>query len=574
MWGTSRRIAICILVAGCGTGETRVDPADLQLRDLLGVAPEVAARWDAGQRAAARRVLADGLHAQDTPSDVTGASIVDRLIVLDDRRAAADEDALGLVVLDGTHAVPTPTDLADTARTLDLVLDDGWRAQPISPERGMAVLETFGGDAGHEDGPLVVVPAPWLPAIAGYEHGKLLVNPIVIAALEPSAGGAVAEAARVVTTSTTTHPQHPAVGGAQTAANGSIGNPYSFYGSIAECAAAQRSRCEACLPSNDCVPVTNTSDGNAECTTLAASDGRGYFLICINAALAISGVDSCADKKASGCARDTGAAASLSDLEANADFLDDPTCSSGLDSCLNDLYGAPSGSYPGPGPDAGTSSGEPPRSTNINCGDGCSDNNANCQASPNCNCSGPSCGNSLSCDSTCASSNNQNGCGGSCDSCDSSSDGGGGGGGGGGCGGDSSSSSSSGGGGCNSGCSSSSSSSSSGGSSGCSSCNDSSSSSSSGGSSGCGSCNDSSSSSSSGGSSGCGGGDCGGSSSSSSSGDSCGGGGGGGKCSVVRGEPNAAFALLLSIMWGVLPVPFAARARKRAKARKAKEVQP
>jgi hypothetical protein len=42
----------------------------------------------------------------------------------------------------------------------------------------------------------------------------------------------------------------------------------------------------------------------------------------------------------------------------------------------------------------------------------------------------------------------------------------------------------------------------------------------------------------------------------------------------VRGEPNAAFALLLSIMWGVLPVPFAARARKRAKARKAKEVQP
>ena len=128
MLGTSRRIAICVVVAGCGTGETRVDPADLQLRDLLGVAPEVAARWDAGQRAAARRVLADGLHAQVAPSDVTGASIADRLIALDDRRAAADEDALGLVVLDGTHAVPTPTDLADTARRLDLVLDEGWRA--------------------------------------------------------------------------------------------------------------------------------------------------------------------------------------------------------------------------------------------------------------------------------------------------------------------------------------------------------------------------------------------------------------------------------------------------------------
>jgi hypothetical protein len=542
MLGTSRRIAICIVVAGCGTGETRVDPGDLQLRDLLGVAPEVAARWDAGQREAARHVLADALHAQVAPTEVTGAGIADRLAALDERRAAADEDALGLVVLDGAQAVPTPTDLADTARTLQLVLDDGWRAQPIGPERGVAVLATFGGDAGHAGGPLVVVPAPRLAAIAGYEHGTLVVNPIVVAALEPVAAGTVAEVARAG--SQLTHPQHPSVGGVETAANSSIGNPYSFYGSIAECAASQRSRCEACLPAGDCVPVTNTSDGNAECTMLGANAGRGYFLICINAALAISGVDACAAKKASGCARNTDAAASLSDLEANADFLDDATCSSGLDTCLADLYGAPSGSYPGPGTDAGTSS-EPPRSTNVNCGDACSDNNANCDASPNCNCSGPSCGNSLSCDSTCASSNNQNGCGGSCDSCSSSSSSGGGGGGGG-C----SSSSSSGGGG-GGGCSSSSSSS--GGSSSCGSCG--SSSSSSGGSSSCGSCGSSSSSSSSG-SSGC---------------------GSGGKCSVARGEPNAAFALILSVMWGVLPVPFAARARKRARKRRVdakQEVQP
>jgi hypothetical protein len=398
------------------------------------------------------------------------------------------------------------------------------------------------------------VPAPWLPAIAGYEHGTLVVNPIVIAALEPTS--VVTEVER---TASAQRFEHPKVSTAETAASGSIGNPYSFYGSIAECAAAQRSRCEACLASSDCVPVTNTSDGNAECTTLAANEGRGYFLLCINAALAISGVDDCADKKASGCARNTGAAASLADLEANADFLDDATCSGGLDSCLQDLYGAPSGSYPGPGPDAGTTSSEPPRSTNVDCGDGCSDNNANCQASPNCNCSGPSCGNSLSCDSTCASSNNQNGCGGSCDSCDSSSSSGGGGGGG--CGGDSSS-----GGGGGGGCSSSSSSSSGG--SSCGSCGGNSSSSSSGGSS-CGSCGSSSSSSSSGGDS-CG--SCG-SSSSGSSDSSCGS-SGGGKCSVARGEPNAAFALLLSIMWGVLPVPFAARARRRARARKNQEVQP
>jgi hypothetical protein len=307
-----------------------------------------------------------------------------------------------------------------------------------------------------------------------------------------------------------------------TAASSTIGNPYSFYGSIAECAASQRSRCEACLPASNCVPVTNTSDGDAECTMLGASGGRGYFLICINAALAISGVDTCAAKKAPGCARDTGAATSLSDLEANADFLDDATCSGGLDTCLAELYGAPSGSYPGPGVDAGTST-EPPRETNVNCGDACSDNNANCQASPSCNCSGPSCGNSLSCDSTCASSNNSNGCGGSCDSCSSSSSSGGGGGG----------------------------------------CSSSSSSSSSGGSSNCGGCSSNSSSCS----------NCGSPSQSSMTGNGC---GSGGKCSVVRGEPNAAFALILSIMWGVLPVPFAARARKRARARRAasKEVQP
>jgi hypothetical protein len=550
MLGTSKWVVLCAVVASaCSTGDIRVDPADLEVRDLLGVAPEVAASWDAAQRESARHVLGDALHAGSDaagPLAVHAGSIEDRIAELDARRENAGDDSLGLVVLDGERATPIATDLADTARVLELAFDDGWRSQPIGPERGAGVLATFGGDAGHAQGTLTIVPAPRLAAIAAYEHGRLVVNPIVIAALEPTGATTqivsdVAMAAHHVTA----HPDRPANDGIATPANGSIGNPYSFYGSVEECAAAQRSRCEACMPSSDCVPVTNTSDGNAECTMLDANGGRGYFLLCINAALAITSVDNCAQSHAASCPRNTKAADSLSDLEANADFLDMPDCNSALDSCLATIYGKPGASYPGPGVDAGTT--EPPRSTNVSCGDSCS-NDKNCEASPNCSCTGPSCNNSLSCDSTCASSNNSSGCGGtSCDSCSSSSSGGssGGGGGGGGT------------------CSSNSSGGSSGGGGGCSSCNDSSSTSSSGG--GCSGC--SSNSSSSGGSSGCSGGSCGGSSSSSNS--SCG--GGGGKCSVARGEPNAAFALMLSMMWGLLPVPFAAAARRRARKRRARE---
>ena len=56
-------------------------------------------------------------------------------------------------------------------------------------------------------------------------------------------------------------------------------------------------------------------------------------------------------------------------------------------------------------------------------------------------------------------------------------------------------------------------------------------------------------------------------------------GSGGGKCGVAKGEPSAAFALLLSVGWGLLPLPFAAGARRRARKRKQRdaanlEVQP
>src|SRR6185312_4018364 len=167
----------------------------------------------------------------------------DRLTELDMRRAEAGSDALGLVVLDGARAVPTATDLADAAHVLEVELDAGWDTQPVGPERAMGVLQTFGADAGHASGPIVIVPGPRLAAIAGYEHGRLVVNPVVIAAIEPSGYTTTNESpAPIARTSTTSKvPRHVAQA-IEEQANGTIGNPYSFYGSVAECAAVQRSR--------------------------------------------------------------------------------------------------------------------------------------------------------------------------------------------------------------------------------------------------------------------------------------------------------------------------------------------
>ncbi|HEX8115453.1 MAG TPA: hypothetical protein VF516_47325, partial [Kofleriaceae bacterium] len=213
---------------------------------------------------------------------------------------------------------------------------------------------------------------------------------------------------------------------APVAAASPAGNPYSFYGSVAECAAAQRDRCAACSPAGTCTAITNLGDGNAECMQLTANGGRGEYLICINLALAIDAVASCAASRAPSCPRDTGASESLSSLEANAEFLDDPACAAPLDACLAALYGAPSGGFPGPGSSGSAS--PRPRSTSISCDDSWS-GDPNCNDAPDCELDGPSC--DAPTDGTCSDSNEQSGCsdsgggdggGGSCSS-DSSGDG-------------------------------------------------------------------------------------------------------------------------------------------------------
>ena len=113
-----------------------------------------------------------------------------------------------------------------------------------------------------------------------------------------------------------------------------------------------RTRCESCLPSSTCQAVTSAS-GNEECTRLAEANGRGYFLLCANLALAISAVDLCVEDLAAGCGGDNDAASELTQLENNANFIDTETCASALDACLADIYGPPGGQFPGPGPDGG-----------------------------------------------------------------------------------------------------------------------------------------------------------------------------------------------------------------------------
>ena len=552
--------SVMAVVGACGAGDTRVDPGDLELRDLLGISPDVASAWNGEQREAARRVLVDGFEEDADPSSVTvtetaslDARVAHGLSVVDARRIVDGDNALGVV-----RIVVRPTQLTANPRSAERSIDaaqgtavpvtelrlaQDWDARSWNhlPGRGLDLLSAIAIDAGHVAGPVIVVPAPRLAAIAGYiaadgdKPARLIVNPIVLAALEPqpmeAATAALLDRAPIDgTANARVAPSGSAQVETQAVASG---NPYSFYGSVSECAYAQRTRCESCLPASTCTAVTGAT-GSEECTALGAANGRGYFLLCANLALAITSVARCAEDRVPGCGRDIDAASELNELENNANFIDDATCGSALDVCLADIYGAPGGQFPGPGPDGGVvDPPEPPRSTSIDCGDSCSsDNNSNCEASPSCNCEGPSCNNSLSCDSACASSNDQSGCGGNCDSCSSDD------------------STSSGGGSCSS---------EDGSGTGGSSCG--------GGDSG-GSCGGDScggSGGSCGGDGGCSGGGCSG-----GSGGGCSGGSSGGGCNVAKRESSSGgIALAFSLIWAFMPVPVAAVIRRRSKRRAA-----
>jgi hypothetical protein len=539
-------IAVVLLACSCGTGDNRLDPRDLGLRDLLGIAPEVATTWDADQRAAAREVLAASCDDAAPPVSVAlpgGASLDDRVAQsLADHDLDLDRDGSDALALVHVVLAPASATVAESPATatklrlgsgaapgVDVQLSAEWNdhAWGDLATRNTGVLAALVADAGGSADSAVIVPASRLPVIAAYldDRAELLVNPVLLAALEPAqtdVAGAVSAAHAAPANETVrltkigTSVAHPAERAPSAKpATDPGGNPYSFYGSVEECAAAQSARCTACLADDNCQAIEPNGDGAAECNTLGSDGGQGYFLICINLALAITSVDTCASSAAPSCARDPSAADSIEGLQENADFLTSP-CAGALDGCLAQIYGAPSQQFPGL--DGGIEPSEPPRSTSVSCSNSCSDQN-NCSFSPSC--TGPS------------------GCTGSCDSCSSNT---------------SSPGTCSGGGGTSS-------------------------SSSSG-------CGGSSSSSS-----GCSGGSCSGNSCSgnSCSGDSCGSGGGcngdgcgsggcsgsGGSCGnssngqcSVAGPPNAAIGMAISIMWALLPIPAAVLARRKKRRRR------
>jgi hypothetical protein len=545
---TSRLLMSCcaLLVTACGAGDDRLDPGDLELRDLLGISPEVAGSWDPGQRVAARHVIEAGLHRIQAPPGHAALGkdpafdrrIAQALAAVDVDRARHHAGALGVVDVavgtSGVVATPHAATLEPHATPpLDLQLR-GWSTEASPgrlPARGMAVLATLATDAGHRGGPIVVTPVPRLAVVAGYlpattsAPAQLVVNPVVLAALDSrdpgdphDPGDATVERnqgpAPTAAPAAATPPtlEAPAAAASATAA----ANPYSFYGSVAECAAAQHERCDACLAHASCTAITHLGDGNAECTQLAANAGRGEYLICINLALAIDAVASCTASGAPSCPRDPRASESIATLENNARFLDDTACAGPLDACLARLYGPPRGGFPGPGSGGGDS--PPPRNTSIDCGDSCS-GDSNCDASPGCDLDGPSC--EVWYDSTCEDSNEQSGC-------DDS--GGGGGAGADSCSGDSEDS--------------------------CGSADNTACDSSDSG--GCDGGGDS------GGCDGGGGGDCGG-----GGGGDCGG-GGGGDCNVAGSRGRAGVSLPIAVVWALLPLPFAVLVRLRADRRRAR----
>lgn len=553
--------AACALCCfGCGASDSTLEPGALGARDLLGIAPDVAVAWSAGERSQARAVLEAAVRpgAEVTTTTIEPASevvwaVVDGLELIDRQRRADGLDALVLtrVELEGSalEALEVgPLDFAPppAPSTIEPVGWDGADLVALVATRPH-VVRALVEAAGVSD-VRWVEPAPQASfgAAVVVDRQVLLVNPVLLAAAEPmpvvanvaAPAGDPSPASAGGAGPTALAPPEPEVSYA--------GNPYSFFGSVAECAAAQRGRCEACLPSTTCVAESrDAADGNAECQTLGENDGIGYYLFCANLALAIATVEECVGGSSpAGCAPVSTASNQLVALEANRAFVDDEVCRGGLDSCLSTIFGRPGEDYP-PFADAGPQPPQPPPPRDVS--PGCGDTDVNCAFSPQCDatCGDTNCSNAVECDNGCddSQSGSSGGCGG--DSSGGGSGGGcggdsGGGSGGGGCGSDS------GGGGCD-GCGGGDS----GGGGGCDGCGGGDS----GGGGDCGGCGGGGSS---------GGGDCGGDCSS-------GGGGGSSSCNVARNRPLR-LGTIVGIGWALLPLPLLTWLRRRESKRSRSEV--
>ena len=104
------------------------------------------------------------------------------------------------------------------------------------------MLSEIATDAGHVTGPIVVTPAPRLAVVAGYlpatatDPARMMVNPVLLAALEPVVAPEPApevDAVNAVVRAPSNGPAAPTTP-PRALATSAEGNPYSFYGSVAE----------------------------------------------------------------------------------------------------------------------------------------------------------------------------------------------------------------------------------------------------------------------------------------------------------------------------------------------------
>lgn len=375
--------AAVVVVAACAAPEPTIAPADLDLRELLGVRADVARAWSDGERADARAILTDALGRADLdlarprrplgPRDLTAA--VDEL---DRARAAAGHDARALVISDvRVHDVHGPaltswlTGAAPRSLSAALATD---AALALAPE----VVEV-------EQLPVAV--AVWRDR----EPPLALVNSVVLAVAAPEVAMAGRESggptARVDGVPSSSQVGDAPVAATRIAPPVTI-NPWSFPDSLDACAASLRDDCARCGGGGTCESIYPGEDPATSCARLDAT-ASGYELACINLALVLPSITACVAANAPSCAVTAGAAEAPALLEANRVFLDDAVCGAALADCLAERFGD------------GGGCGEPSCGDNAcgdnACGDGCS-----CSGD-GCSCSGDGC---QSNNDGCKSSNN------------------------------------------------------------------------------------------------------------------------------------------------------------------------
>jgi hypothetical protein len=402
-WGWRTRAGVLLalvatgLATGCGAADERIDPADLELRDLLGVAPRVATGWDEAQRAAAREVLAAGLvERAPEPLAIERAARLDEAIVVgaladvDDRLLDRGRDALGLVEVDdpsAARAIDAPIaagalldgDAAPIATATALELDPAAWPCPREDTCDLGVLAALSADALPGAARVRVLPVVQLSTIAARLPAgadgvpTLLVNPVVTAVSEPVAGVAGAAGGGGA------RPALASVAAARVRTAPLVTSTWTYDPHVSDCATAVRSECTTCLGGGACPMVWTGVSGQDTCTMLEAQAGQNYDHLCINLALSLADIRACVADRAPGCAIDADALGDPAMLHNNSAFATTGACFDALAACLDQLYGSGGGDSCGACDGCSCTYCEENHCSGSNQGGGCNESGDNCE---------------------------------------------------------------------------------------------------------------------------------------------------------------------------------------------------